>query len=130
MVGFGLTGSLTHYDRINAFDGYVQDNFKVSPKLTVNLGGRWEYGGFADDIGGQFANVWANQLAKVNTGTALQALGAAGTSTGFLVPPNFAREQFGLNAPSGATGVSVNSNSTTSSPCWRKKTRLKNCWDR
>jgi hypothetical protein len=112
VLGFGLKGTLTHYNRVNQFDWYVQDDIKVSPKLTVNLGLRWEYAGFPDDKSGQFSNVWQTQLVKVNTGSALQALGTTGTLVGFAVPSNFDKNTFGLTSPSGATGVTVNSNKT------------------
>lgn len=111
-LGFGLKGSLVHYNRVNQFDWYAQDDIKLSPKLTVNVGLRWEYSGFPDDKSGQFANTWASQLAKVDTGSAFQALGNTGTLVGFAVPSNFAVSTFGLTAPSGATGVLVNSNKT------------------
>jgi len=111
-LGFGLKGTLTHYNRVNQFDWYVQDDVKVSPKLTVNLGVRWEYAGFPDDKSGQFSNVWQTQLVKVNTGSAFATLGNTGTLVGFAVPSNFAKQTFGLTSPSGATGVTVNGNKT------------------
>jgi hypothetical protein len=111
-LGFGLKGTLVHYNRINEFDWYVQDDIKISPKLTVNVGLRWEYSGFPDDKSGQFANVWQNQVTKLNTGSALNALGAAGTLVGFIVPSNFDVKDFGLTAPSGASGVLINNNKT------------------
>jgi hypothetical protein len=103
---------LTHYNRINAFDWFVQDDIKVSRKLTVNVGLRWEYDGFPDDKSGQFSNEWNSQLEKVNTYSAFQPLGAEGTLLGFVVPSNFAVSTFGLTAPGGASGVLVNGNKT------------------
>lgn len=110
--GFGLKGPLTHYNRANEFAAYAEDDFKATPKLTVNIGVRWEYSGFPDDVSGEFSNVWDTQINKLNTGSALQALGPTGTLVGFVVPSNFAVKTFGLTAPSGATGVLVNGNKT------------------
>lgn len=111
-LGFGLKGPLTHYNRANEFGAYVEDDFKATPKLTLNIGVRWEYSGFPDDISGEFSNVWASQVNKLNTGSALAALGPTGTLVGFVVPSNFAFKTFGLTAPGGATGVLVNGNKT------------------
>jgi Carboxypeptidase regulatory-like domain len=112
VLGFGLKGSLTHYNRVNEFSSYVQDDIKVSRKLTANLGVRWEYSGFPSDISGQFTNVWNTEVNKLNTGSALAALGTTGTLIGFAVPSNFDVKQFGLTAPTGATGVHVIGNKT------------------
>ena len=112
VAGFGLKGTLTHYNRVNEFSWYVQDDIKVSPRLTVTAGVRWEFAGFPDDKSGQFANVWQTQLARLNTGSGLAALGAQGTLTGFIVPSNFDVKDFGLTAPLGATGVLINTNKT------------------
>jgi hypothetical protein len=111
VVGFGTQGLLVHNNRINAFSGYLQDDIKVNRKLTVNVGVRWELDGFPDDTSGQFANVWASQLAKVNTGSYFLN-NPTGTLVGFAVPTNFDVKQFGLTAPNGASGVHVNSNKT------------------
>jgi hypothetical protein len=118
VAGFGLKGPLTHYNRVNQFQSYVQDDIKVSPKLTVNVGVRWEFAGFPDDKSGQFANVWSTQLGLLNTGSAFAALGPpgpglppVGSLTGFVVPSNYDRT-YGLSSPSGASGVLVNGNKT------------------
>jgi Carboxypeptidase regulatory-like domain len=116
--GFGLKGPLIHYNRINAFDWYVQDDIKVNRKLTVNLGLRWEYDGFPDDVSGQFTNIWLPQLLKYNTGSAFLSqpacpadFGYVGTLLGFVVPSNF-DPAAGFTGPCGETGVLKNSNKT------------------
>ena len=123
LTAFGLKGPLVHYNRINAFNFYVQDDIKVNRKLTVNLGVRWEYDGFPDDVSGQFTNIWLPLLQQVNTGSAFLSSPTCtnstapnfnlpvGTLAGFLVPSNFDKAA-GFTAPCGATGVKVNGNKT------------------
>ena len=41
----GVPTSVTGYVRTNIYALFVQDNFKLKPNLTVNLGLRWEYFG-------------------------------------------------------------------------------------
>ena len=45
------------------YDGYAQDNFKLSPRLTLNLGVRWEYWSPFEDAGGLSADVDFNHNA-------------------------------------------------------------------
>ncbi len=120
-----LRGILTHYNRIGDYDWFVQDDIRVSSKLTVNAGVRWEYQGWPSDAIGQFANIWQSQMAKVNTGSFFLADAAApwcangpgapalpvGTLAGFIVPSNYDKAA-GFSDPCGATGVLQNGNKT------------------
>ena len=73
------------------------------------MGLRWEYDGWPSDKIGQFSDIWASQLALVNTGSFF--LNGGSTLSGFVVPKNFDRAA-GLVGPDGSTGVKVNSNNT------------------
>ncbi len=46
----------TYRLNINSAGMYVQDDFKLSPKLTINLGLRWEFDGPYSEANGQFAS--------------------------------------------------------------------------
>ena len=50
------TGGIIHGYRGTNLEGFVQDDFTVSPKLTVNMGLRWEYNGIFSDKYGNLTN--------------------------------------------------------------------------
>src|SRR5579871_44055 len=88
---------IIHGYRANNVSAFVQDDFKVSPRLTLNLGLRWEYDGTLSDKYGNLTNVWQSQVLAVNTPAQLAGKGpfngalptVGGTLAGFVVPANF-----------------------------------------
>ena len=56
---------LPHQFRINEGSSFVNDDIKLTPRLTLNLGLRWEYGGLLSDIQGDGENFWPSQILKV-----------------------------------------------------------------
>jgi hypothetical protein len=90
LVSVLLSGSLEKADRYNNWAGFVQDDFKVSPRLSLNLGLRYEFFGPPQDIRGRLGNF--DQSLAVN------APPAAGTLTGILLEKNYKG-----NLPAGVT---------------------------
>jgi hypothetical protein len=77
---------IIHGYRANNISAFVQDDYKVSSRLTFNLGVRWEYDGTLSDKYGNLTNVWQSQVLK-------QAVPgnspATGSLAGYVVPSNF-----------------------------------------
>jgi Carboxypeptidase regulatory-like domain len=92
---------IIHAYREHDMSAFVQDDWKVSSKLTVNIGVRWEYDGAFGDALGNLTNVWPSLMAGVTPPTTSQS---SGTSLiGYVVPSNFA-SHYGA-PPAGVTTV-------------------------
>ncbi len=56
--------------RSNEFSAYAEDDIKLTSKLTLNLGVRWEYDGYPTDVqGGVYGNNWTSLAAANNAGS-------------------------------------------------------------
>ncbi len=50
-------GNADKYLRANVYDAYFTDDWRVSPSLTLNIGGRWEYGSPISELYGRLVNL-------------------------------------------------------------------------
>jgi len=74
---------------------FIQDDIKVSQRLTVNAGVRWEYDGKLADKFGNNADLWLFQIATVNSAATFPSTPATGTYAGWVVPSNFDTRTWG-----------------------------------
>jgi hypothetical protein len=81
---------IVHGYRLPNMNSFVQDDWKVSSKLTLNLGVRWEYDGTLSDKYGNLTNTWLSQIQTVpNTALPAAPLGLPANYAGWVVPNNF-----------------------------------------
>jgi hypothetical protein len=101
-----------HHWRVNEFWSFAQDDIKVTRRLTLNVGVRWEYDGWPTDMGGVFTNFAASAAGLVNTGSFFLD-NPTGTLAGYIVQKNYNKALYGdLTGQYGSTGILVNSNKT------------------
>ena len=86
-VRSGPNGIVHNYQENNQ-TAFVQDDWKVNSRLTVNLGVRWEYDGSYSDKYGNLTNFWESRIRAVPvppTGPTTSGPGLAG----YVVPSNY-----------------------------------------
>jgi len=80
---------IIHAYREHDVDFFVQDDWKINNRLTLNLGVRWEYDGMLGDKNGNLTNIWPSLMPALPP-TAPAPTGAG--LLGYVVPNNFAAQ--------------------------------------
>jgi len=101
---------ITHFYNDTNQNAFVLDDWKVSSRLTLNMGLRWEYDGLLSDRLGRLTQVWPDRMianAAVPT-TLAAALTDPGAIQQYVVASNF--EKF-FGPPPAGVGISRTPNS-------------------
>ena len=79
---YSSTGSTARHTFENGYGVYLQDSFRVTPRLTLNYGLRWDYYGIVKEKNNLFANFLVSSFDPVSdTGTGtLTQVGTSGLS--------------------------------------------------
>ncbi len=109
---FAGSSAVVHFYQLNDQDAYVLDDWKVSSRLTLNIGLRWEYDGLLSDKEGHLTQVWLDRMAApANVPTSLgNALTNPNGVQQYVVPSNFASNFTQFGAPPIGVGTARNRN--------------------
>ncbi len=96
------TSGVLHFYQLNNQNAYVLDDWKVSSRLTINMGLRWEFDGQLTDKYGHLTQVWLDRMApnsEIASCTvpppAMSAACAAAGVQQYVVPSNFLNAKYG-----------------------------------
>jgi hypothetical protein len=99
-------GGIIHAYRETNLNAFVQDDWKVSTKLTFNLGVRWEYDGTFGEKYGNLTNTWLSQLAP-NSQVPSSPQGLPANYAGWVTAGNYL-----AHYPQPPAGVLINKGGT------------------
>jgi hypothetical protein len=102
---WGIAGLESKAYRATNYASFFEDDFKLSPRITMNLGLRWEINGGVSDDQGRISSVWPSLALAANSEV------AGGTLAGWVVPSNYP-----LPIPNGVTKLSGKTLARTDTP--------------
>jgi hypothetical protein len=99
-------GGIIHAYRLPNLNAFVQDDWKVSSKLTINAGVRWEYDGTFSEKYANLTNTWISQLVP-NSQVPTSAQGLPANYAGWVTAGNYL-----AHYPPPPAGVLINKSGT------------------
>ena len=115
-------GGATNFLRNNILSAFVQDDIKVTPNLTLNLGLRWEYDGLEYDALGNAFEPWVGLISTVPIPP------VTGTYAGYTVASNYASNPSNPPLPSGIFTRPVKTLSENNAPLDNFSPRIGFAW--